>query len=205
MPTARFHDGHSGATHLVRVVLGGGALTLRDAPREASREASREANREAIWEGIRQGPREGASGGTRATWPLERVKPAREVDPDGVVALTATGFSGVLLVDDPAELEALRNAGLRLPRDRRATGTTWVWLAGGVAATLALGVGVLNTAPQVIAPMIPAAWERQLAVPTEALLLRSATKCDGAEGQRSAGTPRRPSARPPAPSPCRSS
>lgn len=154
VPSSRFHDGHSGATHLVRIAVRDNALILLD-----------------------------EDGVQRAAWPVGQVRAAPELDPDGVVRLTARGHLGVLMVDDAGERETLRRAGLRLPRARHMTGWSWVRLAGGAATVLALGVVLLNTAPGWIAPRIPAAWERQLAVPTETLLLRSAARCDGAEGQ----------------------
>lgn len=154
MPASRFHDGRHGATYSVRVFVFGRELRIA-----------------------------GADDGTLAAWKLEQIEVAPEIDPDGAVTLTARGEPGVLLVDDSADLETLRRAGIRLPGHRAWTRRHWVAVCLGLAATLGLGILALNDLPRWLAAAIPIAWEQRLGEPAEAMMTGSKTRCMGQEGQ----------------------
>ena len=154
MPASRFHDGHSGATHIVRVLVFGRELRIA-----------------------------GEDDATLAVWKLAQVKTAPELDPDGAVTLTARDLAGVLLVDDSAELELLRHAGIKLPGHKAWTNLHWVAVGAALACTVGLGLLAVTTLPRWLAAAIPISWERRLGEPAEALMTASSTRCSGKEGQ----------------------
>lgn len=154
MPASRFHDGQRGATHSVRVFPFGRELRIV-----------------------------GEDDVTLAVWNLAQVGAAPEVDPDGVVTLTAEDQPGVLLVDDHAELESLRRAGIRLPGHKAWTGRRWVAVCAGLAAALGIGILTLNALPRWLAAAIPVTWEQRLGEPAEAMMTEATTRCTGVGGQ----------------------
>jgi Zn-dependent protease with chaperone function len=154
MPASRFHDGRSGATHVARVFVFGRELRIA-----------------------------GTDGATLAVWKLAQINAAPEVDPDGVVTMTVRDQPGLLLIDDAAELEALRAAGVKLPGHKAWTRHHWIAVCAGLAATLGLGVFALTGLPRLLAAAIPVAWEQRLGQPAEAMMTASETRCAGKDGQ----------------------
>jgi len=151
---SRFHDGRSGATHFVRVFSFGRELRIA-----------------------------GDDGATIAVWKLERLEAAPELDPDGVLTLTARGEPGVLLIDDGAELELLRRAGVKMPGHKAWRQRHWISVCAGLAATIIAGVLLVNALPRWLTPLIPLSWEQRLGAPTEALITGSKKRCVNAAGQ----------------------
>lgn len=152
--TARFHDGRTGTTHLVSPFVFGRELRIV-----------------------------GGHDTTLAVWNLDRIAAAPEIDPDGMVTLTARDQPGVLLIGDTAVLETLRRAGLKLPAHRPWRRGHWIAVSAGLSASLIAGVLALIMLPGWLASTIPASWERRLGDPVEALMVASTTRCTGAEGQ----------------------
>jgi Zn-dependent protease with chaperone function len=154
VPASRFHDGQHSATHIVHAFVSGRELRIV-----------------------------GEGNVTLAAWRLDRVEAAPEIDPDGVVILTAPGQPGVLLIDDSAELATLRRAGVRLPGHRNWTRRHWFAVCAGLAATLGLGILALNGLPRLLAAAVPITWEQRLGEPAEATMTASKIRCTGTEGQ----------------------
>ncbi len=154
MAASRFHDGQRGATHFVRPFVFGRELRII-----------------------------GPDDATLAVWKLDQIDVAPEVDPDGAIAFTARDSPGVLLVEERAELEMLRGAGLKLPGQRTWTRGHFVAMSAGLIGVLAAGVLALNTLPHWIADIIPISWEQKLGAPAETLMTASTARCKGEEGQ----------------------
>lgn len=154
MANTRFHDGRSGATHAVEPVVFGRDLLI-----------------------------EGAADQMRAVWPLDQVRAAPEIDPDGMTVLTARDRLGVLSTGDAVLLESLRRAGVRLPRQRTWTRRHWVGVGAGFGASLAVLALGLNALPGWIAAAIPVSWERKLGDPMAAAMTAASPRCEGMEGQ----------------------
>lgn len=155
MPAARYHDGKTGATHAVRLLVSGRELRIV-----------------------------GDGDATLAVWRTACVRAAPEPDPDGAVTLTAQGEPGVLLVDDSAELETLSRAGIRLSGLTTWTRGRWLAIGAGLlAAALAVGLLVVNALPRWVAAAIPLGWERRLGETSAALIADRRGRCGGAEGQ----------------------
>ncbi len=151
---SRFHDGQHGATHIVQVVVFGRELRIV-----------------------------GADDVTLAVWKLAQIEAAPEVDPDGVVTLTARSQPGVLLVDDSTELETLQRAGIKLPGHKAWTRRRWVAVGVGLVATIGVGIVAVTALPRWLAAAIPIAWEQRLGEPAEAMMAGSKTRCTGEAGQ----------------------
>ncbi len=160
MTVTRFHDGRSAATHAAEPIVFGRELRVVDG-----------ADR------------------TLAVWPVDAIRAEPDLDPDGMTVLTARDRPGVLSTADPALLDALRRAGVRLPMahawwtGHRWTRRHWAGIGGGFALALAAVVLALNALPHWIATGIPVSWERKLGEPMVALLTRGSPVCAGAEGQ----------------------
>jgi Zn-dependent protease with chaperone function len=153
VPASRFNDGRRGVTHIVRLLIFGRELRIV-----------------------------GDGDVTLAVWKIADVQAAPELDPDGVVTLTARHQPGVLRIDDSAELVALRRAGIRLPGQKAWARRHWIGVAAGLAATVVLGVLVVNSLPRWIAGTIPIAWEQSIGEPAEALMTASSSRCTGHDG-----------------------
>src|ERR1700716_3407030 len=141
MSASRFHDGQQAATHIVRIFLFGRELRIV-----------------------------GEDDVMLAVWRTNDTRAAPEIDPDGVVTLTARGQPGSLLIDDAATLDIVRGAGVKLPGHKAWTRGHWLPVCAALIATLGLGVLSLHTVPRWLAAAIPVGWERRLGQPAEALM-----------------------------------
>src|SRR4051812_25776817 len=110
MAASRFHDGRRGATHIVRSFVFGRELRIT-----------------------------GPDDTTLAVWKLDQIVVAPEIDPDGVITFTTRDSPGVLLVDDGAELEMVRAAGLKLPGHKAWTRGHLVAMSAGLIGILVVG------------------------------------------------------------------
>ena len=154
VPGARFHDGAHGATHAVRVLLFGDELRIV-----------------------------GADDAILAAWPTGRIHAAPEIDPDGAVTLTARGHAGVLLIDDGAERETLRHAGIRTPGHSASTRRRWLAVGAGLLGAVAIVSLTVNALPRWIAAAIPLAWEQRAGATAAALITSQRGSCPGAGHQ----------------------
>ena len=154
MPPPRFHDGQHGATHDVRIFAYGRELRIV-----------------------------GENDATLAVWKLDQIQAAPEVDPDGVITLTARGQRGILSIDDASELEMLHRVGVRLPGHKAWTRGHWIAVCAGLVATIGLGVLAVTALPRIVAAAIPVAWERRLGEPAESLMSGSRPLCTSQPGQ----------------------
>ncbi len=154
MPNPRFHDGATADTHAVRLERAGAALQILT-----------------------------QDGALIANWPLKSIQAAPELDPDGVLTLTARDSPGVLSVEDAASLALLRAANIRLPRHRAWTRAHWISVCVSLVAAIGLCGALVMIMPAWLATLIPVSWERAIGGPTEALMTASHTKCTSEAGQ----------------------
>jgi Zn-dependent protease with chaperone function len=125
-----------------------------------------------------------ANGTTVASWPIGRIVAASGTDVQGPVTLARRGAPARLIIDDPGLLHVLACAGVAMRRGR--AWRPWHWLAligGSLAGLIALAL-LLDAAPRLAAPLVPAVWEDQLGSLVQAELMRGHPVCKGADGQQ---------------------
>jgi Zn-dependent protease with chaperone function len=151
---SRFYNGRQGATHIVQAFVFGRELRIV-----------------------------GADDVILAVWKLPEIQSAPEVDPDGVVTLTARGQPGVLLIDDSPELETLQRAGIKLPGHKTWTRRNWIAVGACLLAVIGAGIAAVTTLPRWLAAAIPVAWEQRLGQPAAALITGTKSRCTGTAGE----------------------
>ncbi len=118
----------------------------------------------------------GPDGALLARWALRGLRVV--IDPDGAATVRHGRDPARLVVDDPAGLAALRSA---LPAARFKPG--WMAALAGCLAVLALLAAFVLAAPDMLAPLVPAAWDRALGRAAESAAMVGHRRCVDAAGQ----------------------
>jgi Zn-dependent protease with chaperone function len=128
-----------------------------------------------------------ADGTALARWPLRRIVAVNEPDA-GVTTLARKGEPARLVVEDASLLQRLAAAGVRVGPGGVWRARHWAVLIGGALAVLVGTVVLVDRAPRLAAPLVPAAWEDRLGGLVEAGLTQGQRVCTGADGQRALET-----------------
>ena len=115
-------------------------------------------------------------GAVADAWPLNGMR--ADAEPGGAVRFHFGTGPARLVVDDPADLALLLPAVRRRPRRP----ASWGVALAACMAVLWLGVALVHSGPDLLAPLVPAGWEAGLGAGVESAMLRGG-RCNGAEGQ----------------------
>ncbi len=123
-----------------------------------------------------------------ANWPLAQISVDDSSVGLGTVAMARRGQPARLIVDDRDLLAGLARAGVRIRSEHAWHARHWALLAGGILVALVAAVLLLDAFPQLVAPLIPAAWEDRLGAWVEASLTRDQRICAAPVGQHALET-----------------